>query len=81
MPQLLGTVNVPTRLPSAKTEGSVLASRAVQKQRAAYEHFPHSKCAQAFQDIALKVDAWPLLGTPRGHMEFFVDRLVHNSRR
>ncbi|EJM69957.1 ATPase involved in chromosome partitioning [Pseudomonas sp. GM55] len=57
------------------------ARRAVQKQRAVYEHFPRSKCAQAFQEIALKVDAWPLLATPRGHMEFFVDRLVHNSRR
>ncbi|WP_415760622.1 flagellar synthesis regulator FleN [Pseudomonas sp. LT1P18] len=52
--------------------------KAVQKQRAVYEHFPRSKCAQAFKDIALKVDTWPLLTTPRGHMEFFVERLVHN---
>lgn len=57
------------------------ARRAVQKQRAVYEYFPRSKCAQAFQEIALKVDAWPLPATPRGHMEFFVDQLVHNSRR
>ncbi|MBK5400527.1 flagellar synthesis regulator FleN [Pseudomonas sp. TH39(2020)] len=55
--------------------------KAVQKQRAVYEHFPHSKCAQAFHGIALKVDAWPLPVTPRGHMEFFVERLVHNSGR
>jgi flagellar biosynthesis protein FlhG len=52
--------------------------KAVQKQRAVYEHFPRSKCAQAFKDIALMVDTWPLLTTPRGHMEFFVERLVHN---
>ncbi|MGH8330548.1 MAG: MinD/ParA family protein [Pseudomonas fluorescens] len=51
------------------------ARRAVQKQRAVYEHFPRSKCAQAFQDIALNVDTWPLLTVPRGHMEFFVERL------
>jgi flagellar biosynthesis protein FlhG len=57
------------------------ARRAVQKQRAIYEHFPRSKCALAFQEIALKVDAWPLPASPRGHIEFFVDRLVHNSRR
>jgi flagellar biosynthesis protein FlhG len=57
------------------------ARRAVQKQRAVYEYFPHSKCAQAFQEIALKVDAWPLPETPRGHMEFFVERLVHSSRK
>jgi flagellar biosynthesis protein FlhG len=55
------------------------ARRAVQKQRAVYEHFPHSKCAQAFQDIALKVDTWPLLTVPRGHMEFFVERLVREN--
>jgi flagellar biosynthesis protein FlhG len=55
--------------------------RAVRKLRAIYEHFPRSKCALAFQEIALKVDAWPLPASPRGHIEFFVDRLVHNSRR
>lgn len=56
------------------------ARRAVQKRRAVYEHFPHSKCAQAFQRIALKVDAWPLPTTPRGHVEFFVEQRVNNSR-
>jgi len=55
------------------------ARRAVKKQRAVYEHFPRSKCAQAFQDIALKVDTWPLLTVPRGHMEFFVERLVREN--
>ena len=57
------------------------ARKAVQKQRAVYEHFPRSKCAQAFQEIALKIDAWPLLASPRGNMEFFVDRLVRDSSR
>ena len=52
------------------------ARRAVQRQRAVYEHFPRSKCTQAFQEIALKVDTWPLLTTPRGHVEFFVERLA-----
>jgi flagellar biosynthesis protein FlhG len=55
------------------------ARRAVQKQRAVYEEFPRSKSARAFQNIALKVLTWPLVTTPRGHMEFFVERLVHNS--
>ncbi|MFK9084213.1 MinD/ParA family protein [Pseudomonas neuropathica] len=57
------------------------ARRAVRKQRAVYEQFPHSKCAQAFQEIALKVDAWPLPDSPGGHMEFFVERLVEHSRK
>jgi flagellar biosynthesis protein FlhG len=55
------------------------ARRAVQKQRAVYEEFPRSKSARAFQNIALKVLTWPLVTTPSGHMEFFVERLVHNS--
>ena len=55
--------------------------KAVQKQRAVYEAFPRSKCTQAFQDIARKIDAWPLPSGPRGHLEFFVEQLVQNSSR
>ncbi|AIR90090.1 cobyrinic acid a,c-diamide synthase [Pseudomonas cremoricolorata] len=50
--------------------------KAVQKQRAVYEAFPRSKCALAFRAIAQKVDSWPLPANPRGHLEFFVERLV-----
>jgi flagellar biosynthesis protein FlhG len=51
--------------------------KAVQKQRAVYEAYPRSKCAQAFKVIAQKVDSWPLPANPRGHLEFFVERLVN----
>ncbi|TBU98401.1 flagellar synthesis regulator FleN [Stutzerimonas kirkiae] len=50
--------------------------KAVQKQRAVYEAYPRSKCALAFKSIAQKVDTWPLPSTPRGHLEFFVERLI-----
>ena len=50
--------------------------KAVQKQRAVYEAFPRSKCSLAFRAIAQKVDTWPLPSNPRGHLEFFVERLV-----
>ncbi len=50
--------------------------KAVQKQRAVYEAFPRSKCAQAFKVVAQQVDSWPLPANPRGHLEFFVERLV-----
>ena len=52
---------------------------AVQKQRAVYEAFPRSKSALAFKAIAQKVDAWPLPASPRGHLEFFVERLVQHN--
>lgn len=53
--------------------------KSVQKQRAVYEAFPRSKAAVAIRAIAQKVDAWPLPATPRGHLEFFVERLVRST--
>ena len=53
--------------------------KAVQKQRAVCEAFPRSKSAQAFKAIAQKVDGWPLADSPRGHLEFFVERLVQRK--
>src|SRR5690606_13060469 len=53
--------------------------KAVQTQRAVYEAFPRSKCSLAFKAIAQKVDSWPLPANPRGHLEFFVERLVQPS--
>ncbi len=53
--------------------------KAVQKRRAVYEAFPRSKCSLAFKAIAQKVDSWPLPANPRGHLEFFVERLVQPS--
>lgn len=50
--------------------------RAAQKQKAVYQAYPRSKCSLAYKSIAEKVDTWPLPVTPRGHLEFFVDRLV-----
>lgn len=50
--------------------------KAVQRQKAVYDAYPRSKCALAFKAVAQKVDAWPLPASPRGHMEFFIERLV-----
>lgn len=50
--------------------------KAIQKQRSVVEMAPRSKAALAFQSLAEKVDRWPLPSTPRGHLEFFVERLV-----
>ena len=54
-----------------------LVRKSVQKQRAVYEAYPRSKCAQAYRAVAQKVDSWPLPANPRGHLEFFVERLVN----
>lgn len=53
--------------------------KAVQKQRAVIDAFPRSKASLAIRGIAQKVDSWPLPVNPRGHLEFFVERLVQQS--
>ncbi len=53
--------------------------KAVQKQRAVYDAYPRSKASLAIRGIAQKVDSWPLPANPRGHLEFFVERLVQNA--
>ncbi|MDB6062952.1 MAG: cobyrinic acid a,c-diamide synthase [Verrucomicrobiaceae bacterium] len=50
--------------------------KAIQKQRAVVDMTPRSKAAIAFQTLAERVDKWPLPSSPRGHLEFFVERLV-----
>lgn len=53
--------------------------RAVKKQRAVVEYVPRSKSATAFMHLAKKVEHWPVQKRPRGHMEFFIERLIQAS--
>ena len=53
--------------------------KAVARQKPVVEAYPRSKAALAFRTLANKVDSWPLPSTPRGHLEFFVDRLVQGA--
>jgi flagellar biosynthesis protein FlhG len=50
--------------------------RAVQKQRAVVEAYPRARSASAFKNLARTVDRWPMPANARGHLEFFVERLV-----
>jgi len=51
--------------------------QAVRRQTAVLQAFSSSKAALAYRQLANRVDGWPVLTTPRGHLEFFVERLVH----
>lgn len=53
--------------------------KAVMKQSPVVKAYPRSKSAIALRAMAAKVDAWPLPAVPRGHLEFFVDRLVQGA--
>jgi flagellar biosynthesis protein FlhG len=53
--------------------------RAIKNQRSVVEAFPRSKASTAFAHLAKKIEYWPVQQQPRGHMEFFVERLIRAS--
>lgn len=53
--------------------------QSVKRQEPVFTAFPRSKAALAFNQLAQKVGAWPVLTSPRGHLEFFVERLVQST--
>jgi flagellar biosynthesis protein FlhG len=54
--------------------------RSVREQRTVLEGYPGSPAARAFKKLAGYADTWPIPQGPRGHIEFFVERLVQPSR-
>ncbi len=50
--------------------------KAVQRQKAVLDAYPRAKASLAIKALATKVDNWPLPSSPRGHLEFFIERLV-----
>lgn len=55
--------------------------KAVQKQQPVVQAYPRSTAAQAFGTLARRVLGWPVQAAPRGHLEFFVERLVRIPQR
>lgn len=54
--------------------------KAVKRQVAVLKAFPKSKVSLAYRQLANKVNGWPVQTAPRGHLEFFVERLVQGGR-
>ncbi len=54
--------------------------KAVQKQRAVLDVYPRSRAAVAFNTLARKANGWPMPQNARGHLEFFVERLIHSGK-
>ncbi len=53
--------------------------KAVQKQKPVLEYAPRCKASLAYKQIASKIQEWPLTSSPRGHLEFFVERLLNQQ--
>ncbi|MEE8343403.1 MAG: MinD/ParA family protein [Gammaproteobacteria bacterium] len=51
--------------------------KAVKKQRAVFDAFPRSRSALAFKTLAKVINNWPKPSGAAGHLEFFVEQLVH----
>ncbi|MFC5568963.1 MinD/ParA family protein [Lysobacter yangpyeongensis] len=50
--------------------------RAVQRQESVVDAFPSSPSALAFRDIGRRSRQWQSPAAPRGHVEFFIERLI-----
>jgi len=53
--------------------------KAVKQQKAVVSAYPRSKSAQAYKNLARKVESWPLPHGANGQMQFFVERLIQYS--
>lgn len=54
--------------------------RAVQRQQAVVDAFPSAPAAIAFREVARRIGEWQAPVAPRGHVEFFLERLIQQSR-
>jgi len=52
---------------------------AIREQRTLMDAYPSSPAARAFKKLAVSADKWPTASSPRGNLEFFVERLVGNA--
>ncbi len=53
--------------------------KAIQKRRPVLQFAPRCKAASALKVLAQKIDEWPVQTSPRGHLEFFIERLLETS--
>jgi len=54
--------------------------RAVQRQEAVVDAFPAAPASMAFREIAKRAEKWQTPNGPRGHVEFFMERLIPTAR-
>lgn len=55
--------------------------KAVKGQKAVVQAYPRSRVAQAFKNLARKVDSLPMPAGASGHLQFFVERLLQYSNQ
>jgi flagellar biosynthesis protein FlhG len=53
--------------------------KSVQKQNSVIEAYPNSKVSKAINDVARRIDNWPIKTKSDGYLEFFVERMIEYS--
>jgi len=53
--------------------------KAVQQQRAVVELSPQAVVSQAFREMARRINKFPMPLNARGHLEFFIERLIQSG--
>lgn len=53
--------------------------KSVKKREPVLSAYPRASSSMAFKDLAKKVDSWPLPKSPKGHLEFFIERLIQSE--
>jgi len=54
--------------------------KSIQRQKAVVEAYPRSKAALAFKSLAQQAEKWHTPTAARGHLEFFLERLIQASQ-
>ncbi len=56
-----------------------LLIKSVKKRQPVYAAYPRAVSSLAFRDLANEIDKWPLPKSPKGHLEFFIERLIQSE--
>ncbi len=55
--------------------------KAIRARKPVYQLYPRAVSSQAFRELAKQIDSWPLPKSPKGHMEFFLERLIKSETK
>src|SRR5512139_3599217 len=56
-----------------------MVRKCIQRQRPVLLGAPRSRAAQAFRELAARVERWPIPAGPSGHLQFFVEQLLDQA--
>ncbi len=69
-----------TLLPIGGIPHDTYLQRAIQKQAGVVQQYPGARSSSAFRKLAKTTSTWPTPDTPRGHVEFFVERIIASTK-